>query len=431
MPDCTGVDLDLTPRRRAHEEAPWRDDDGGALSRGRRQGARHWPLHQQSHGVARRRRLRGRGRDARHLGSRGWRCDGQAHGCRVTPCEPQAEPRGAREQDHQHRAERDAADEAPVGHRRRLICIVPQKHRRFCRRRREAFGRWGGRGRRHCRSCPFKHRREVEYRGEPLQRILTHRASDGVAHRVRDQRGGVSRGSGLEAFEREHGQRVLVGGRPQLPSMGLLACRERAGHGEVAQQRHSVQRHHHVCGFHVAMRHAVAVRVIQRGGELGDETEAGCQPQRARATQHVLERATFDPLHRAPEQPPRLPVLVHRDDVRVIERDGPGHGGRKRLACLPRRAGARDHFQRDRSAAVQLAPQVEAGQRPPPLEPLHLEPGTQVLRDRGVDRVTSACGCGGGKHAHDGGRRWRHHSTVTLLARLRGRSTSQPRSTAM
>src|SRR5205823_13524401 len=130
------------------------------------------------------------------------------------------------------------------GHRRLLICVVPQEDRGFCPRRGGGFGRRGGRRRRQRRGGLLEHRREVEYRGEALLRILTQRAGEGVAHGVRDEQGHVSRGSGLQAFERQCGERVLVGGRPR--SERRLACPERAGDGEVAQQRNAIRRHHHV-----------------------------------------------------------------------------------------------------------------------------------------------------------------------------------------
>ena len=182
---------------------------------------------------------------------------------------------------------------------------------------------------------------------------------------------------------------------------------------------------------------------MQGGRQLLDEAEAGTQVERA-GPQRVVERVAVDVPHRVPQQLRGATVLADRDDVGVIERGARGQDGFERFAAPLLTPGMRQHLQGDDTPGGDGARAVHTGEWPGPLAPLHAEPGAQLPNDRGVDRgLRRRRGSGtlplrGSRHLTSShiysprrltGRGV--HSTVTLLARLRGRSTSQPRCTAM
>jgi len=114
---------------------------------------------------------------------------------------------------------------------------------------------------------------------------------------LQDFRGGVG--------QRDFGASGVAGPVPHVFDDGV-------GRPEIGQHRPApgeVRVDQNVGGLDVTVYDAATVRVVERGGDLGERGQA------------ILERAqagrlaTVDVLHRQPERP----VPVHRDDVRVFK----------------------------------------------------------------------------------------------------------------
>jgi hypothetical protein len=93
----------------------------------------------------------------------------------------------------------------------------------------------------------------------------------------------------------------------------------RRGDPEVGELRDAVLPDQHVAGLHVAVHHALGMRVVERVAQLGDHPRDLLGPQRT-APQEPRERLPVHVLH---DDQDALVVgrgVEHRDQVRMVQR---------------------------------------------------------------------------------------------------------------
>ena len=97
--------------------------------------------------------------------------------------------------------------------------------------------------------------------------------------------------------------RAHVEGRADLGSGAgeTVVGAERAGDAEVAHQGRAIAGEEDVLGLHVAVHHALLVRVLQGAGGLGRDAERLFDRELALAVQPVVERLSIHERHREPE----------------------------------------------------------------------------------------------------------------------------------
>jgi hypothetical protein len=124
---------------------------------------------------------------------------------------------------------------------------------------------------------------------------------------------------------------------------------------------------HQVLGFHIAMQDSVSVRILQtrrRGQRRRDrrlDTHPGGAP--------FLERAACQKLHNEHAQVTLLSVVVHGNDMRVVDlRQDPRFAAEARAVFS--RVGLRDGELFDRDFSAELA--VASTPNDPELTPAHL-----------------------------------------------------------
>ena len=168
-------------------------------------------------------------------------------------------------------------------------------------------------------------------------------------------RAALARALAAERLEGDRRERVDVGRRPGPAAVELLRrhVRGRAEHGaaardlgavgrggdpEVGELRDAVLADQHVGGLHVAVNHALRVRVVERVAEVADHARDLLGPQRP-AAQHPRQRLALHVLH---DDQHALVVgrgVEHRDEVRVVERRSELRLAREALLDVDRAVG--------------------------------------------------------------------------------------------
>ena len=134
----------------------------------------------------------------------------------------------------------------------------------------------------------------------------------------------------------ENAERVLIARRARLGAVALLRAHVRrradrrarlrevlrvdhARDAEVHHDRTPLAVHHDVRRLDVAMHHALAVRVVERAGNLRENRLRHRNRKRLVLREQVIERAAVDVLHHEVQE---AVLLLHRmdvDDVRMVE----------------------------------------------------------------------------------------------------------------
>ena len=202
--------------------------------------------------------------------------------------------------------------------------------------------------------------RELARRRVALRRILRHRPLDDRVESRRQARHGLGerrrvrihvrpqrrelvlapvRGPAGEGLEQDAAERVDVGARSDRHSLDLLRCRvvdrahpragarqpaDRAGvlrQAEVGQIYVVLAGQQDVGRLDVAMDQVALVRSVKGTCNLTDEMHRARGRQRS-AVDGLAQVRSLHPAHRDVESAVGLARLVHRDDVRVIDRRG-------------------------------------------------------------------------------------------------------------
>ena len=108
-----------------------------------------------------------------------------------------------------------------------------------------------------------------------------------------------------------------VAGLGELRARALDPLRQ----AEVGEERGAAL-DQHVGGLDVAVDQALAVRGVERGGDLAADVDRAVRAQPALGAQHRGEVGALDVLHREVEQPVLLARVVDGDDVRVLQGSG-------------------------------------------------------------------------------------------------------------
>ncbi len=155
---------------------------------------------------------------------------------------------------------------------------------------------------------------------------------------VRDlqRRAALARALPAQRLERDRRERVHVGGGPSPAAVQLFGRHVRSGaqHGaaagdlgavggggdpEVRELRDPIPADQHVARLHVAVDHALGVRVVERVSEVANHARDLLRPQRP-AAEHPRQRLAVHELH---DDQDALVVgrgVEHRDEVRVVQR---------------------------------------------------------------------------------------------------------------
>ena len=100
---------------------------------------------------------------------------------------------------------------------------------------------------------------------------------------------------------------------------------------EVDEVREVVGGEQHVLRLDVAVHETVAVRRVQRGGDLTDDRHRTRRRERALDPQLVLQAGALDQAHVDVEDPVDVAEVVHRDDVGFLQTRG--DAGSRRNRC--------------------------------------------------------------------------------------------------
>ena len=219
-----------------------------------------------------------------------------------------------------------------------------------------------------------------------------------MLHRDLDRRLAVERRLAGQELVEDDSERVEVGARIDLASLGLLGRevlrrpddRARLGHLARAGAGDPEVRHLHaalavdedVVRLDVAVHDPVPVREAQRREDLARVLDRDVDRRGAAADDQLLERAAVEELHRDVVGVLGLAAVVDRDDVRVVER-----GGVLRLAAealdelvvVP--VAAVEDLDRDAAAELLVFGEVDVGH--PAGAELALDPVAPV--EEGVD----------------------------------------------
>ncbi len=130
---------------------------------------------------------------------------------------------------------------------------------------------------------------------------------------------------------------------------GQSGCVSAAGDAEVNQIREVVLVEQDVGRFHVTVHQSDLVRGVQRLGYLLDDAHRPLRCQRP-VGQHLLEIAALNQAHVHIQPPVDLPVVVDRNDVRVVQLCSRiGFPTKPRHECMVRGQLRRQHFDRHRA----------------------------------------------------------------------------------
>ena len=221
-----------------------------------------------------------------------------------------------------------------------------------------------------------------------------------------------------QQLKRRTAQRVLIGPPVHLPALDLLRrhVRRRAQHQPRPGQRRArpalgqaeIRQVHvirqarpridqHVRGLDIAVHQPRPVRRIQRAGHRRDHRrhpDRGQRPLPAQQPPHVTPR--HEP-HRDEQHPARLPGLIHRQDVRVIDRRrGPGLAQEPAAELLIGGQPRRQHLQRHHPAQPLIAGAEHHRHPARPDLPLQQVPGHPRTRGQGRRPASTT----GHTHAH-------------------------------
>ncbi len=219
-----------------------------------------------------------------------------------------------------------------------------------------------------------------------------------VLHRDLDRRLAVERRLAGQQLVEDDAERVEVGARVDLASLGLLGRevlrraddRARLGHLARAGARDPEVRHLHaalavdedVVRLDVAVHDAVPVCEAQRREDLARVLDRDVDRRGAAADDQLLQRAAVEELHRDVVGVLRLAAVVDRDDVRVVERGGVlglAAEALDELVVVP--VTAVEDLDRDAAAELLVLGEVDVGH--PAGAELALDPVAPV--EKGVD----------------------------------------------
>ena len=189
------------------------------------------------------------------------------------------------------------------------------------------------------------------------------RAGEKLVQR-RGQRVEVARGP-RRLPSQQLGRRVHEG-RGDLARRGLVRALH-AGDAEVAEVRLTPRRQEDVLGLDVSMEHSLAVRALERTGEL-DPVVEHVDPRNPALDEKVVQRSAREVLHDDVGLTCRDPRVEDRDDVRMAREAAhrgalsleAHRGGRVELPC--------EHLDRDLAVEADLASAVHRAVATPPDE---------------------------------------------------------------
>ena len=114
-------------------------------------------------------------------------------------------------------------------------------------------------------------------------------------------------------------------------------------------------RDEHVPGLHVPVEEPALVGRVERRGDLLHQPHDALRLERALSVEDLAQVAALDPPHRDEEEALGLALLVHRDDVRVVDQRGqPGLALEALAEALVGDKRAREHLQRNRAPEPQV-----------------------------------------------------------------------------
>ena len=126
---------------------------------------------------------------------------------------------------------------------------------------------------------------------------------------------------------------------------------------EVCDERGAIVQQD-VLRLDVAVDHAVAMRVVERGADLLGEAHGIVDGQLVLAIQAIAQRLALDERHHVEEVAVRLPRVEQREDVRMLQR-------RRRLDLGQEAIGANDggelwaqHLHRDAAIVLEIVRQI-------------------------------------------------------------------------
>ena len=141
-------------------------------------------------------------------------------------------------------------------------------------------------------------------------------------HLVEHDAEGVHVGATVEREALGLFRREVGGGAEHCARLGERVAALGAGDAEVGDLHPALRRDEHVSGLHVAVDDAVAVRELERVGDVGRDPGRFHRRERAVSVEHVAERLPVDVLHHDEGRVVLLAPVVHRDDVRVVQARG-------------------------------------------------------------------------------------------------------------
>jgi hypothetical protein len=130
-----------------------------------------------------------------------------------------------------------------------------------------------------------------------------------------------------------------------------------ARHAEVGEQRLSV-RDEQVLRLHVAMHHAVLVRIAQCVGHLADDAYRFSETERVVRVEAVAKRSAFDHWHDEIQEAVRAARVVERQDVRMLETRHQHDLAREPLGADGRRVVGMQHLECDGPVVLEVVREV-------------------------------------------------------------------------
>ena len=150
---------------------------------------------------------------------------------------------------------------------------------------------------------------------------------------------------------------------PGLGELRVVAA-ERARDAEVGDQRRTVRRQQDVLRLHVAVHHAMAVRVVERAGGLGPDPHRVLERELALPVQSASERLALDERHREPEMAAGLTGVEHRQDVGMLQPRGEADLALEPLGAERDGQLRMEHLERDRAVVLEVVREKDGGHAP-------------------------------------------------------------------